>query len=58
MIVRKDVAKAMNMPTLEDGGFKVNVDLRELPVGEYRVLLVYTNGEQNFVCDNGRRVMR
>lgn len=58
VILRKDVAKAMNIPTLEDGGFKVNVDLSELPVGEYRVLLVYANGEQNFVCDNGRRVMR
>lgn len=58
VIIRKDVAKAMNIPTLEDGGFKVNVDLSELPVGEYRVLLVYANGNQSFVCDNGRRVMR
>jgi hypothetical protein len=57
-IMRKDVAKAVNIPTLEDGGFKVTVDLSGLPIGEYRVMLLYGNGDQSFICDNGRRVTR
>lgn len=57
-VVRKDVAKDRNVPTLENGGFRTKVDLSSLPQGEYRVYLVYGSGSEAFLCDNGRRILR
>lgn len=57
-VARKDVAKAMNVPTLEDGGFQTTVDLSPLPQGEYRVFLVFGDANEAFLCDNGRLILR
>ena len=57
-LVRKDVAKFVNVPTLEDAGFRASVDLTTLPQGEYRVYLVFSGPNGAYRCDNGRRIAR
>jgi hypothetical protein len=57
-VSRKDVAKYVNIPTLEDAGFKTTLDLTPLPQGEYRVYLVFDGASDAYRCDNGRRILR
>ena len=57
-VVRKDVAKFVNVPTLEDAGFQTTVDLSSLQTAEYRVYLVFGDASDSFVCDPGRRILR
>lgn len=57
-VPRKDVAKYVNIPTLEDAGFRTTVDLTTLPQGEYRIYLVFSGPKGAYRCDNGRRVAR
>ena len=57
-VIRKDVAKHVNTPGLEDSGFVTKVDLSALPQGEYRIYLVYGDPGDAYLCDNGRHLMR
>jgi hypothetical protein len=53
---REDVANAQSAPGMVGSGFDVGVDLGLLPPGNYRLLIVYGDGEKAYSCDNGRMI--
>lgn len=56
---RDDVSAANgNRAELRDTGFRATVPTASLPVGNYRLVLIYQVGDVAYRCDNGRGVVK
>lgn len=53
-VPRDDVVKATGAAGLKMSGFSLDADLSALPVGSYRMVLVYDREGARYACDNGR----
>lgn len=49
--LRRDVAAGTGVPAFVTSGFKVNADMDAVPVGEYRVAMLYDGGGKQLLCN-------
>lgn len=57
-LARSDVREYFTAPeALTASGFEANVNLNDLPVGDYALTLIMKFVDAAFVCDNGRRIL-
>ncbi len=54
-VARGDVARHLNMESLQDAGFELVVDTATLPAGDYALSVVHGGADGRKACDHGAR---
>lgn len=55
-VERGDVASGTGVPAFATSGFRVNVDMDAVPVGEYGVAILYSNPGKQRLCNTNVKV--